>query len=196
MRTGNMSSQEYAESKRSLANFHAVPQNQIVGLLRTESQDWLNSLSEKEKHAIKKYTFNSGDQKPDRFFERLNAMLRGDAVEDKNLRDYAETISGALKKSRIQHDVIAYRNLDIPLYDEFEVNDLITEGQFISTSVTQGAALNKSYKILIYIPKGSQGAYIEKISKYPKQRELLLDKDTIFRVISKKEKEIELQVIV
>lgn len=196
MRTGNMSSQEYAESKRSLANFHAVPQNQIVDLLRTESQDWLNRLSEKEKHAIKKYTFNSGDQKPDRFFERLNAMLRGDAVEDKNLRDYAETISGALKKSRIQHDVIAYRNLDIPLYDEFEVNDLITEGQFISTSVTQGAALNKSYKILIYIPKGSQGAYIEKISKYPKQRELLLDKDTIFRVISKKEKEIELQVIV
>lgn len=80
--------------------------------------------------------------------------------------------------------------------DEFEVNDLVTEGQFISTSVTQGAALNKSYKILIYVPKGSKGAYIERISRYPKQRELLLDKDTIFRVVSKKEKEIELQVIV
>lgn len=54
----------------------------------------------------------------------------------------------------------------------------------------------KSYKILIYVPKGSKGAYIERISRYPKQRELLLDKDTIFRVVSKKEKEIELQVIV
>lgn len=93
-----------------------------------------------------------------------------------------------MKKSKIQHDVITYRNLDIPLYDEFEVNDLVTEGQFISTSVTQGAALNKSYKILIYVPKGSKGAYIERISRYPKQRELLLDKDTIFRVVSKKER--------
>lgn len=196
MRTGNMDSREYAESKRPLANFHAVPQEQVVSLLRAESQDWIDSLSGKERHAIEKYTFNSGDQKPDRFFERLNAMLRGDTAEDEKLREYAETISGALKKSKIQHDVIAYRNLDIPLYDEFEVNDLLTEGQFISTSVTRGAALSKSYKILIYVPKGSKGAYIEKISRYPKQRELLLDKDTIFRVISKKEKEIELQVIV
>lgn len=196
MRTGGMDSQKYAESKRPLANFHAVSQGQIVDVLRRESEEWINGLSEKEKHAIEKYTYNSGDQKPERFFERLNRMLRGDAAEDKKLREYAETISGALKRSKIQHDIIAYRNLDIPLYDEFEVNDLVTEGQFISTSITQGAALNKPYKILIYVPKGSKGAYIEKISKYPGQRELLLDKDTIFRVISKKEKEIELQVIV
>ena len=171
MRTGGMDSQKYAESKRPLANFHAVPQEQIVDVLRRESEEWINGLSEKEKHAIEKYTYNSGDQKPERFFERLNRMLRGDAAEDKKLRAYAETISGALKRSKIQHDIIAYRNLDIPLYDEFEVNDLVTEGQFISTSITQGAALNKPYKILIYVPKGSKGAYIEKISKYPGQRE-------------------------
>ena len=48
MRTGKMSSQEYAESKRPLADFHAVSQNQIVSLLRTESQEWIDSLSEKE----------------------------------------------------------------------------------------------------------------------------------------------------
>lgn len=50
----------------------------------------------------------------------------------------------------------------------------------ISTSVVKGAALSKKYEIIIYAPKGSRGAYIEKISKYPKQRELLLDKDVIF----------------
>ncbi|MEI3419211.1 MAG: phage minor capsid protein [Blautia sp.] len=196
MRTGKVSSQEYAESKRPLADFHAASQNQVVSLLRTESQEWIDSLSEKEKYAIEKYTFNSGDQKPNQFFERLNAMLRGDIAEDKKLRGYAETISGALKKSKIEHDVIAYRNLDIPLYNEFEVNDLVTENQFISTSVVQSAALDKAYKVLIYVPKGSCCAYIEKISKYPKQRELLLDKNTIFRVISKKKNSIELQVIV
>ena len=67
----------------------------------------------------------------------------------------------------------------------------------------RGGILNKSkrlqnakkYEIIIYAPKGSRGAYIEKISKYPKQRELLLDKDVIFRVISKQQNLIELKVI-
>ena len=196
MRTGDMSSQEYAESKSPLANFRAVPQEKVVDILRNDSKEWIAELSEKEKHAIRKYTYNSGDEKTNRFFERLNAMLRGDISEDKKLLEYAETISGALRKSKIQHDIIVYRNLDLDIYSGFEINDLITEEQFISTSVTRGAALNKMYRILIYVPKGSKGAYIEGLSKFPKQRELLLDKDTVFRVISKKDKEIELKVIV
>lgn len=195
MRTGDMSSQGYAESKSPVANFRAVPQEKVVDVLRNDSKEWITELSEKEKHAIGKYTYNSGNEKPNRFFERLNAMLRGDIPEDKKLLEYAETISGALKKSRIKHDIVAYRNLDLDIYSDFEINDLITEEQFTSTSVTKGAALDKPYKILIYVPKGSKGAYIEELSKFPKQRELLLDKDTVFRVISKKEKEIELKVI-
>lgn len=194
-RTGSPDSRKYAEQKRPLANFRAVPQEKVVNLLRDESQEWIDNLSGKEKHAIEKYTFNSGDKKPNRFFERLNAMLRGDLPEDKKLREYADTISNALKRNKLKHDIIAYRNLDIDLYSGLEVGDIITENQFISTSVVKGAALSKQYEIIIYAPKGSRGAYIEKISKYPKQRELLLDKDAIFRVISKQQNLIELKVI-
>lgn len=194
-RTGEPDSRKHVEQKRPLANFRAVPQEKVVNLLRDESQEWIDNLSGKEKHAIEKYTFNSGDKKPNRFFERLNAMLRGDLPEDKKLREYADTISGALKRNKLKHDIIAYRNLDIDLYSVFEVGDIITENQFISTSVVKGAALSKKYEIIIYAPKGSRGAYIEKISKYPKQRELLLDKDVIFRVISKQQNLIELKVI-
>ena len=195
-KTGGMNSHEYAQSKRPLANFRALPQERVVDVLREDSKGWIENLSEDEKYAIQKYTYNSGDKKPNRFFERLNAMLRGDLPEDKKLRIYADIISGALNKSRIKRDVIAYRNLDVDLYSGFEVNDLVIEEQFISTSVSKRAALEKPYKVVIYIPKGSKGAYIEAISKYPKQRELLLDKGTIFRVISKKENVIELQVII
>ena len=195
-KTGGMSSHEYAQSKRPLANFRALPKEKVVDVLREDSKEWIENLSEDEKYAIQKYTYNSGDKKPNRFFERLNAMLRGDLPEDKKLRTYADIISSALNKSRIKRDVIAYRNLDVDLYSGFEVNDLIIEEQFISTSVSKRAALEKPYKVVIYIPKGSRGAYIEDISKYPKQRELLLDKGTIFRVISKKENVIELQVII
>ena len=195
-KTGGMSSHEYAQSKRPLANFRALPKEKVVDVLREDSKEWIENLSEDEKYAIQKYTYNSGDKKPNRFFERLNAMLRGDLPEDKKLRTYADIISSALNKSRIKRDVIAYRNLDVDLYSGFEVNDLIIEEQFISTSVSKRAALEKPYKVVIYIPKGSRGAYIEAISKYPKQRELLLDKGTIFKVISKKENVIELQVII
>ncbi len=195
-RTGDMDSRQYAESKRPLANFRAVPQDQVVDVLRRDSEDWITGLTDVEKRAIKKYTYNSGDEKPNRFFERLNAMLRGDAPENESLRRYADTISEAIKKSSLERDVICYRNMDIDIYAGYKPGDIFVESQFISTSVVPGAALNKPYKITIYAPKGCKGAYIEKVSKYPRQREFLLDKNNVFRVISKKESEIELEVIV
>ena len=138
---------------------------------------------------------NSGDKMPNRFFERLNAMLRCNAQEDKKLREYADIISGALKRNKSKHDVIAYRNLDIDLYSDFEIGDMVTERQFVSTSVRKNAALTKPYEVVIYVPKGSRCAYIEQLSKYPRQRELLFDKDVVFRVISKQQNLTELKVI-
>ena len=148
-----------------------------------------------EKRAIRKYTYNSGDKKPNRFFERLNAMLRGNIAEDKRLREYADVISGALKRNKLKHDIICYRNLDFNPYEKYSVGDVFIENQFISTSVSSGAALDKEFKMIIFAPKGTRGAYIECISKYPNQREFLLDKDCKLRVISKQEDSIVLEVI-
>lgn len=194
-KTGNMSSNDYVESKRPLADFRAVPQESVVNVLRKESEKWIEKLTNEEKRAIRKYTYNSWDNKPNKFFERLNKMLRGDADYDEKLQEYADTISKAIKKSRIDKDIICYRNLDINLYRDYDVNDIFIEDQFISTSVVKSAALDKPYKVTIYVPKGSLCAYIESISKFPKQRELLLDKGNKYRVLSKKENEIELEVI-
>ena len=195
MRTGNKSSQEYAESKRALANFMALPQNRVVDVLRKESASWIESLSGKEKHAIEKYTYNSGDRKPDRFFERLNGMLRGDMPKDEKLEEYADTISAALKKNVLQQDVIAYRGMDIDPSNNIPINGLYRGKQFFSTSVIENRSFDSKYKIIIYVKKGSKAAYIEKLSHYTKQRELLLDKDCIYRVLSRKENVIELEVI-
>lgn len=194
-RTGGMDRKEYAEAKRPLANFQAVPQEQVVELLREESQDWIESLSRKEKHAIEKYTYNSGDQKPNRFFERLNAMLRGDASEDKKLREYADLISSTLKKNKLKHDIVCYRNIEFNPYEKYSVGTIFTDKQFISTSVTPKAAMSKQFKLVILVPKGSRGAYIENISKFPKQREFLLDRDCKMRILSKQKDCIFVEVI-
>lgn len=195
LKTGGMDAREYADAKRPLANFRAVPQEKVVDILRTESEEWIHGLSEKEKHAIKKYTYNSGDKKPNRFFERLNAMLRGDLPEDKKLREYADVISGALKKSKLPHDLLCYRNMEFNPYNDYEVGKIFVEEQFVSTSVTESAALNKPFKMVFLVPKGAKGAYIESMSKYPEQREFLLDKKCKLRIVSKQKDNIMVEVI-
>lgn len=195
MRTGGMNSREYAESKRSLTDFRAVPQDQVVDILRKESEEWINALSREEKHAIGKYTFNSGDKKPNRFFERLNAMLRGEIPEDKKLRDYTEIISGALRKNKLKQDVICYRNMEFNPYEKYPAGTVFVDDQFISTSIIQKAALSKQFKMIFLVPKGSRGAYIERVSKYPRQREFLLDKECKMRILSKQKDSILVEVI-
>ena len=53
----------------------------VVGTLRDEYDTWIKSLSEKEKYAIGKYSWNSFDVNGRKsFFKRLNSMLRGDST--------------------------------------------------------------------------------------------------------------------
>lgn len=194
-RTGNQDSRGYADKKRPLADFRAVPQEKVVDVLRKESDEWIRQLTEKEKHAIRKYTYNSGDKKPNRFFERLNAMLRGDIAEDKKLREYADTISGALQKNRLNHDVVCYRSMDFDPYEKYKIGEIFTDSQFISTSIIEKAALNKDFKLVFFVPKSSRSGYIEPLSKFPTQRELLLDKDCKLRVLSRQKNKVILEVI-
>ncbi len=194
-RTGNQDSRGYADKKRSLADFQAVPQEKVVNVLRKESEKWINGLTDGEKRAIRKYTYNSGDKKPNRFFERLNAMLRGDAAGDKRLKEYADTISNALKKNKLKQDIIAYRGVDIDPTAGAEIGDIVAPGQFFSTSVIDARSFGAGYKIVVYAKKGSNAAYVEALSHFPKQRELLIDKDCFYRVLSRKGNIIELEVL-
>ena len=122
-------------------------------------------------------------------------MLRGDASQDAKLQEYAETISGALKKNKIKNDVIVYRGMSLDPTEGIEIGGLFRSKQFLSTSLIKKRALNGEYEIIIYVKKGTLCAYIEELSVFPKQRELLLDKDNIYRVLSRKDNTIELEVI-
>lgn len=194
-KTGGEESGQYADSKRPLGKFRAIPQDQVVNVLRKEAKEWIETLTPKERRAIIKYTYNSGDKKPNRFFEKLNAMLRGDLKAEPNMLQYAETISGALKKHRLKHDVVCYRSVGVNPIEGIQTGSIVRMKQFISTSVIPSKVLKGNCKIIIYAPQGTAGAYIEELSKFPNQRELLLDKDCIYRVISNQGDTIELEVL-
>lgn len=178
-----------------IQNFNPLPENQVVDVLRKEAQPWIDKLSAAEQDAIQKYTYNPGDQRPNRFFERINRMLRGDSEEDAHLRMYAERISDALKRSPLEHDVLCYRAMEFNLFDGMQVGDIVCPGQFYSTSVVKSGSLKKDFRITICARSGSLAGYVEPLSKFKEQRELLFDKDTLYRVLLSKEKEVVLEVI-
>ena len=122
-------------------------------------------------------------------------MLRGDAIGDKRLKEYADTISNALKKNRLKQDIVAYRGVDIDPTAGAGVGDIVSPGQFFSTSVIDTRSFGAGYKIIVYSKKGSNAAYVEALSHFPKQRELLIDKDCYYRVLSRKGNIIELEVL-
>ena len=175
--------------------FKAVHEDQVVNVLRQEYDPWVKGLTEKETHAIRKYTKNSFDDERPKFYERLNAMLRGDIPEDSDLREYADTISGALKKQPLKNDIICHRRTDINPFEGLDKGDVKTLPQFISSSVVNSRALKGKYEITIFARKGTRGAYIDAISRFPKQREFLIDKDSVYRIIQIKDKHIIVEVI-
>ena len=135
--------------------------------------------------------------KPNRFFERMNALLRGDYFRSDSdmLRKYADIISEALKKHETEHNLVCYRGIDVNPLVGIDVSGPFTFRQFISTSVIKTKSFDREYRMTIYVPIGIHGAYIERISAYPKQREFLLDRDCIYRLCNMTQKTIFLEVL-
>ena len=97
----------------------------------------------------------------------------------------------------LTHDIVCYRGIDINPYLNIKIGSVFSQTQFISASVTKkGAFSGKNCQITIKVPKGTKGAYIELLSKYPKQREFILDKSCKYKLISVSENLAELEVIV
>lgn len=191
---GLVSEKEKAAT-RFKRTFEAVPQNQVVNVMRKDSQKWINTLSEEEIRCLQKYTLNEIDENP-KFYERLNAMLRGDDPQNDNLTYYANTISEALKKSTLGENIICHRGIDYNYFADYEIGEFLSLSQFTSSSVKSSGMFSKPVKIVIYAKKGTKGiAYVESLSKKPKQREVLFDKDCIYRVLSNSKELIELEAI-
>ena len=164
-----MSVEEWYEKYKPLKSDKTVP------ALRKESEKWIESLSSEEKRAITKYSRNPGDEGEEKFYYRLNSMLSGKMPSDPTLKYYADTISGALSKFTLKHAIICYRSVASNPLQGLSVGDVYAPDQYISTSVTSKGALDKDFKMVILAAPGSNGAYIEKLSEYPKQREFLFN---------------------
>lgn len=177
-------------------DFEPLPADTVVPVLREDSNEWIDRLSPEEVRAIKKYTKNSGDPKDDKFYARLNSMLRGDIPEDDTLKYYSDVISGAIAKFELKHDIICYRSVKHNPVEGMKVGDIYEPKQFVSSAVTKSGAISGNYNLIIFAKKGSKGAYIELLSKYPNQREFLFDKNLKYSILDVDGTTITLEVII
>ena len=195
-KTGNMSLEEYADYKRYVASFNAASPERVVELLRKDAEAWIEGLSEAQKQSIRKYSFNPGDAKPNRFFERLNTLLRdGEIDKNPSLKEHADRISEGIAEFKLTHNVLAYRRDSFDISSGSPTGSYFRIKQFVSSSVRRGGALKGVFEFVLYVKSGSRAAYIEGLSHFPDQRELLIDKDALFKVLSRQGNLIELEVI-
>lgn len=188
---------EYSKRARILDD-RSLNERDTLEYLNKQSSTWISDLSNEEKRAITKYTWNGKEKKP-RFYERMNAFLRGiliDISEKKILARYSEIISEALQKSTINEDIVVFRTCSEDYFKEYEIGECFQIDQFLSTSITRIGPFARGINYKIYINKNTSGcAFINQLSYYKKQKELLIDKGMFLRVLSRKRNLIEMEVI-
>ena len=105
-------------------------------------------------------------------------------------------ISNAIQRQPLKRNVVLYRGTDVNQFQGLELGSEVKIDQFFSTSVIDQHALHKRDTLVIYAPIGTRGAYIEQLSAYPKQREFLLDKENVYKLIDTEEHRYILEVMV
>lgn len=189
-KSGTMRMKEWFAKNEPISAAKAVP------ALRKQSAPWVASLSPEEKRAITKYSKNPGDKGEEKFYHRLNAMLRGEIPVDTTLQYYADNITNALRIFKLQSSIICYRGVEDNPLKGLSVGDLYVPKQYLSTSVTPKGALNKNFKMMILTPAGADGAYIEMLSEYPNQREFLFNCSCRYVIVEQEDDYAILEVIV
>lgn len=176
------------EEIAAINGYSPLEQEKVVNVLREESKEWVNILTEDEKKAINKYTYNGVDPDGLRLFEKINGYLEGryvakDDKEEAMLSKFIMNIDKGLLKNKLKHDIIVYRK-DI---DPENLEGIVKK--FLSTSVTRKGTTGNNPNVAIIVPRGSSGAYVEELAdeKFKKQREFLLNKDTVLKKICKKD---------
>ncbi len=128
-----------------------------------------------------------------KIFRSVNTKLRtgslpGLTSSSPIVKDINKTINLldlALKKNVLDRDIIVYRKWGRTVNLEgLEVGDIVTDKAFVSTSILRMDALTHGTS-RIRLPKGTPGWYINKIGNHNNEFEVLLPRNSRFRVVAK-----------
>jgi len=182
-----------------LGKFKKVDNSTAKKLVIDEA--WEKSLSEAEKAALKDYLGNG--------YRPVNDYLRGnidlDKLEIELLVEFGEIKEGSglkhigrlddvLKNAKLKEDVVLYRGANLDVLDNMGVQLkpglTFTDKGFVSTSIDSDVSklffgdseAGKAVFFEIRAPKGARGAMVRNMSNMKMENEVLLGRNTSFKI--------------
>ena len=148
------------------------------------SNSFLKTLTRNERKALGKY-FVSG-------YDEINRFLSGEPKQNTKLEEKIKNMDSAIAKYNLEDDIIVYRGTDRKYYEDLNEGDIIQEKVYHSTSLSQEVAeqfvidrKNPSDGILVEIrvPKGSNVLYIGNNGSFEFEQEMLIGRNTKYKVL-------------
>ncbi len=149
-------------------------------LLSAFGNSWKNKLTATHKSAIQSYTGMG--------YSEINDALRKGTKLDDHLEKKVKALDEALKPPPgAPFDMTVHRGLILPkdVLDKLQVGKVWGDNAYMSTSVGHG--FSGSVKLHIAVPKGSGGAYVQTISNHKGEKEWLLPRHTLLKVIKREQ---------
>lgn len=142
------------------------------------TDDWLEVITKEEKNGVVKYTSNA--------YRDMNNYLRG-FKDSTRYKDELDACQSALSKASLPRDVIVRRGSGYNMLDELGVGTVTSDNKhkvigavvedkaFVSTSPAPHGGFSGDIEYVIKLPKGSQAMYVDSISYYQGEEEMLIN---------------------
>ena len=150
--------------------------------MREWCNEWTKKITEEEERAVRVYTGDS--------YKLMNAFLRGQKTADEvgeRIINSIDMCASALEKTSTTRDMIVRRGDDYNMLEELGVDfskanlenikgSPLTAKAFFSASPDPHGGFDKSIEYIVKVPKGSQAMYVDSISTYEGEKELLINR--------------------
>ena len=149
-----------------------------LGQMDAWTKDWLRGISDVEKSGVRTYTGSA--------YTDMNEYLRG---QRKTTR-YANEIKAcqsALSKASLPQETIVRRGSGYNMLNDLGLGSvtpqnkgnfigaIVTDKGFVSTSPSPHGGFSGSIEYVIKLPQGSQAMYVDSISRFQGEEELLIN---------------------
>lgn len=152
---------------------------------------WDNDLTENERKGIVTYTSSA--------YSTMNRDLRSDKLAGTRYEKEINAATKGLEKTLLAEDTVIFRGMtggidDFSIWSGIPKSELskksvqdslvgtkLLEKGFMSTGTNAGSAWS-GLKLEVYLPKGSQAMYVDPISQYQGEYEILVQRNSTFEI--------------
>ncbi len=184
--------QDAIDRQQSMETPYIEDMDDVLKYFGTYANDIISKLNEDQKESIRMWCQEYG-------YKLINNAARSDNVLNKETAKNIKDISDAIKMSQLQYDSLLFRNIDfdglksslgLETLNDIDLQSLIglkyKDKGFTATTVSpwdnyelhseQNSFKDLPVEISIYVPKGTNALFIDRLSSF-EEHEVLLDRE-------------------